>query len=135
MTFGSALSSNRKARELRHAWTTSSFPWSGDMPSARARDLHGLAVLDCGYGNGLSVDILRGQGMDAWGIDAGRSRHRQWQQRQARALPRDLKREWEETEPEGCEIEPEYPYEDEVGENMRMQPSETVDPGDEDIPF
>jgi SAM-dependent methyltransferase len=48
------------------------------------RDLHGLAVLDCGCGNGLSVDILRGQGMDAWGMDAGRSRHRQWQQRQAR---------------------------------------------------
>jgi SAM-dependent methyltransferase len=40
-----------------------------------------VAVLDCGCGNGVSVDALRSRGMDAWGIDAGRARHRQWQAR------------------------------------------------------
>jgi SAM-dependent methyltransferase len=49
------------------------------------RGPHGLTILDCGCGNGLSVDILRGHGMTAWGLDAGFSRHRQWQQREARA--------------------------------------------------
>jgi hypothetical protein len=53
----------------------------------------------------------------------------------ARALQRESNREWEETELEGCEIEPEYPYEDEEGDNMRMQPPATEDPGDDDIPF
>ena len=40
-----------------------------------------LAVLDCGCGNGLTVDLLRDQGCDAWGIDAGRARHQQWLRR------------------------------------------------------
>jgi SAM-dependent methyltransferase len=57
------------------------------MMSAYARStgkklLH-LSILDCGCGNGLSVDLFAEQGMGAWGIDAGRARHRQWQQRQA----------------------------------------------------
>lgn len=42
-----------------------------------------LAILDCGCGNGLTVDILRQHQIDAWGIDAGRGRHRQWQVRQS----------------------------------------------------
>lgn len=50
------------------------FEGAGRKPS-------GLAVLDCGCGNGLSVDLLAEQGWDAWGIDAGRARHRQWGQR------------------------------------------------------
>lgn len=37
-----------------------------------------LTVLDCGCGNGVSVDMLRAYGMRAWGIDAGRARHQQW---------------------------------------------------------
>ncbi len=49
-----------------------------------SKELSGLAVLDCGCGNGLSVDILREQGMDAWGIDAGGARHQQWHERRAR---------------------------------------------------
>lgn len=44
-----------------------------------------LAILDCGCGNGLSIDILAAQGMDAWGIDAGGARHRQWHRRRTRA--------------------------------------------------
>ncbi len=40
-----------------------------------------LTLLDCGCGGGLSIDLLREAGFDAWGIDAGRSRHRQWQER------------------------------------------------------
>ncbi len=43
-----------------------------------------LIVLDCGCGNGLSIDLLREQGMRAWGIDAGRARHQQWQKRNER---------------------------------------------------
>jgi SAM-dependent methyltransferase len=37
-----------------------------------------LTVLDCGCGNGLSVDILRAHGICAFGVDAGRARHQQW---------------------------------------------------------
>jgi SAM-dependent methyltransferase len=36
------------------------------------------AVLDCGCGSGLSVDILNAHGIPAVGIDAGEARHRQW---------------------------------------------------------
>jgi SAM-dependent methyltransferase len=49
------------------------------------KSLDGLTILDCGCGNGLSVDILREHGMNAWGIDAGRARHQQWHRRRARA--------------------------------------------------
>jgi SAM-dependent methyltransferase len=42
------------------------------------KDPGSLSVLDCGCGNGLSVDLLRARGIDAWGIDAGTSRHQQW---------------------------------------------------------
>jgi SAM-dependent methyltransferase len=54
---------------------------------ARAHNLElkQLTVLDCGCGNGLSVDLLSARGIHAWGIDAGRSRHRQWEQREAKA--------------------------------------------------
>ncbi|MGA2260342.1 MAG: class I SAM-dependent methyltransferase [Acidobacteriota bacterium] len=44
-----------------------------------------LTILDCGCGNGITVDILREHGIDAWGVDAGRARHQQWCQRRARA--------------------------------------------------
>jgi SAM-dependent methyltransferase len=36
------------------------------------------AVLDCGCGSGLSVDILNAHGIPAFGIDAGKARHCQW---------------------------------------------------------
>jgi SAM-dependent methyltransferase len=39
------------------------------------------SVLDCGCGNGISVDVLREHGLNAWGIDAGRARHQQWRKR------------------------------------------------------
>jgi len=42
------------------------------------KKLNDLKVLDCGCGNGLLVDIMNKYGMDAWGVDAGRSRHIQW---------------------------------------------------------
>jgi SAM-dependent methyltransferase len=40
-----------------------------------------LAVLDCGCGGGLSVEILRSYRIAAYGIDAGRARHAQWHAR------------------------------------------------------
>ncbi|MEJ2082752.1 MAG: class I SAM-dependent methyltransferase [Acidobacteriota bacterium] len=45
-----------------------------------------VTILDCGCGGGLSVDLLREAGFQAWGIDAGRSRHRQWQDRSSAAF-------------------------------------------------
>jgi SAM-dependent methyltransferase len=49
------------------------------------KQVNRLTVLDCGCGNGLSVDLLRAQGLDAWGIDAGSARHQQWCRRNTRA--------------------------------------------------
>ncbi len=40
-----------------------------------------LWVLDCGCGNGLSVDLFRARSIQAFGIDAGRARHKQWHDR------------------------------------------------------
>jgi SAM-dependent methyltransferase len=45
--------------------------------------LNHLAVLDCGCGAGLSVDLLHAHDINAWGIDSGAARHRQWLGRQA----------------------------------------------------
>jgi SAM-dependent methyltransferase len=42
-----------------------------------------LAVLDCGCGNGLAVELLREQNIAAHGIDAGAARHEQWRSRSA----------------------------------------------------
>jgi len=44
-----------------------------------------VTILDCGCGSGISVDVLRARGFDAWGIDAGRARHRQWRERNSAA--------------------------------------------------
>ena len=41
-------------------------------------------VLDCGCGNGISVDTLMALGFDAWGIDLSALRKWQWRQRQHR---------------------------------------------------
>jgi SAM-dependent methyltransferase len=38
-------------------------------------------VLDCGCGNGLSVDLLNESGRDAWGIDLSALRKWQWRER------------------------------------------------------
>ena len=59
------------------------FPLIQRYVRASEKRIHGLAVLDCGCGNGLSVDILKDHGMEAWGIDSGRARHQQWRQRQS----------------------------------------------------
>ena len=53
---------------------------------ARLRRLQAIAraplrVLDCGCGNGLSVDLLVEQGFDAWGNDPSRLRRWQWRKR------------------------------------------------------
>jgi len=45
---------------------------------ASGKQAKDLAVLDCGCGSGLSVDLLHAQDIDAWGIDSGAARHRQW---------------------------------------------------------
>jgi SAM-dependent methyltransferase len=44
-----------------------------------------ISVLDCGCGNGLSIDILQAHGLRAVGIDAGRARHQQWSSRTCRS--------------------------------------------------
>jgi len=48
---------------------------------AAGKKLSEVTVLDCGCGSGIAVDILRSQGLQAYGIDAGRARHRQWEDR------------------------------------------------------
>jgi SAM-dependent methyltransferase len=49
---------------------------------ASGKQANHLTVLDCGCGAGLSVDLLHTQDIDAWGIDSGAARHRQWLGRQ-----------------------------------------------------
>ena len=44
----------------------------------------GARVLDCGCGNGLSVDLLNDGGRDAWGIDLSALRKWQWRERDRR---------------------------------------------------
>jgi len=41
----------------------------------------GSSVLDCGCGNGVSVDVLNEHGIDAWGVDLSALRKWQWRQR------------------------------------------------------
>ena len=41
----------------------------------------GARVLDCGCGNGLSVDLLQERGFDAWGNDLSQLRKWQWRER------------------------------------------------------
>lgn len=43
-----------------------------------------LRVLDCGCGNGLSVDLLNEAGLDAWGNDLSKLRRWQWRERRFR---------------------------------------------------
>jgi SAM-dependent methyltransferase len=44
----------------------------------------GARVLDCGAGNGLSVDLLAERGFDAWGVDLSQLRKWQWRERTQR---------------------------------------------------
>jgi SAM-dependent methyltransferase len=44
----------------------------------------GARVLDCGCGNGVSVDVLNDVGWDAWGIDLSALRRWQWRERRFR---------------------------------------------------
>ncbi|MEA2568289.1 MAG: hypothetical protein QOI24_290 [Acidobacteriota bacterium] len=44
----------------------------------------GARVLDCGAGNGLSVDLLAERGFDAWGVDLSQLRKWQWRDRAQR---------------------------------------------------
>lgn len=53
----------------------------------------------------------------------------------ARAFLREMEREWEEGEPEGCEFDPDYTYEDEQGGTITSQTHETEGTSHDDIPF
>jgi len=44
----------------------------------------GRRVLDCGCGNGLTVEHLRDSGFDAWGTDVSALRKWQWRERRSR---------------------------------------------------
>jgi SAM-dependent methyltransferase len=44
----------------------------------------GARVLDCGAGNGLSVDLLAERGFEAWGVDLSQLRKWQWRERAQR---------------------------------------------------
>ena len=44
----------------------------------------GWRVLDCGCGNGVSVDVLAERGFEAWGIDLSALRKWQWRERRNR---------------------------------------------------
>jgi len=44
----------------------------------------GRRILDCGCGNGLSVDLLADAGMEAWGNDSSLLRKWQWRERRNR---------------------------------------------------
>lgn len=50
----------------------------------RLRPGGGLRILDSGCGNGLSVELLRERGHDAWGNDLSRLRRWQWRERRHR---------------------------------------------------
>jgi len=54
------------------------------LMSQRIGRTAGLRVLDCGCGNGLSVDLLRAAGVAAWGNDLSQLRRWQWRQRENR---------------------------------------------------
>jgi SAM-dependent methyltransferase len=51
----------------------------------RGKGLNSLTVLDCGCGNGLSVDLLTEAGFSAWGNDLSLLRKWQWRERASRA--------------------------------------------------
>ncbi|HUP60615.1 MAG TPA: class I SAM-dependent methyltransferase [Thermoanaerobaculia bacterium] len=57
-----------------------------DGASRRINDFYlplieGTRVLDCGCGNGISVDLLQDAGFDAWGNDLSALRKWQWRER------------------------------------------------------
>lgn len=51
------------------------------LPLIAAAGVTSPRVLDCGCGNGLSVDLLRERGIDAWGNDLSALRKWQWRER------------------------------------------------------
>jgi SAM-dependent methyltransferase len=53
-------------------------------PLLRAAESKVSRALDCGCGNGLSVDLLIEEGFDAWGIDVSQLRKWQWRERRRR---------------------------------------------------
>ncbi len=46
--------------------------------------LRSIRVLDCGCGNGMTVDLLREAGFEAWGNDSSALRKWQWRERESR---------------------------------------------------
>ena len=56
-------------------------PASSPADQGASRSLAPVRILDCGCGNGISVDLLRGEGFDAWGNDLSALRKWQWQER------------------------------------------------------
>ena len=54
------------------------------IPLVREVAPHASRILDVGCGNGVSVDMLRGAGFEAWGNDLSQLRQHQWKQRSSR---------------------------------------------------
>ena len=59
-------------------------PRIGDARRLRGRTNATWRVLDCGCGNGISVDLLSESGLAAWGIDPSALRKWQWRERKWR---------------------------------------------------
>jgi len=54
------------------------------LPRIRSGNKNAFRVLDCGCGNGLSVDLLSEAGFEAWGNDLSQLRKWQWRERSFR---------------------------------------------------
>lgn len=55
------------------------------LPHIRRSSSHAMRVLDCGCGNGVSVDLLSDAGYEAWGNDLSALRKWQWRERDRKA--------------------------------------------------
>jgi SAM-dependent methyltransferase len=59
-------------------------PWIESARRRSGRSGHAWKVLDCGCGNGISVDLLNEAGVAAWGNDPSALRKWQWRERKWR---------------------------------------------------
>ena len=66
---------------VRHRIHNYYLPLFLEYARAKGRNAGSLRVLDCGCGNGTSLEVLSGAGFDAYGIDVGGFRQEHWSER------------------------------------------------------